>query len=148
MATMGSSNPPARAGLYDPIRKAWVEATPEEQVRQHLIKQLLKLGYPPALMVVEKALSELPHLRGERVPNRRLDLLCYADAETPLLLVECKAERLSPDAKRQLIGYNAFVGAPFLALASDTEALFGTKEGNFIPGLVPYTRLLDALARR
>jgi len=138
---MGSSS------LHDPIRKSWVEATPEEQVRQHLIQQLIKLGYPPALMVVEKALSELPHLKGRSdVPLRRIDVLCYAkrDSLHPLLLVECKAEPLSKKAERQLIGYNAFVGAPYIALVNGQEARFGVLEGGewqFRSGLMPYGSL-------
>ncbi|MGE3954701.1 MAG: type I restriction enzyme HsdR N-terminal domain-containing protein [Parachlamydiales bacterium] len=122
-----------------------MESTPEEQVRQHLIAQLLKLGYPPSLIAVEKALSELPHLQGQTLPNRRLDCLCYANAETPLLLIECKAEALTPDAERQLIGYNGYVGAPYLALVNGSEARFGQRregEWHFISGLVPYARLL------
>ena len=55
--------------IYDPIRKRWVVATSEEIVRQKVLLCLTKnLGYPPQGIVVEKALSELPHLEKKKCP--------------------------------------------------------------------------------
>ena len=52
---------------------------PEERVRQALLKLMTgQLGYPPAMMVVEKELCQLPHLQhSDALPQRRIDLLVY-----------------------------------------------------------------------
>ncbi|NGX27599.1 MAG: hypothetical protein K940chlam6_01537, partial [Chlamydiae bacterium] len=51
--------------LYDPFRKLWVAALPEEVVRQKLLHVMItQLGFPKNFLVVEKQLSELPHLSG------------------------------------------------------------------------------------
>lgn len=136
--------------IYDPIRRAQVAKTPEEEVRQSLIKVLIEeLGYPKELIAVEVDLKSLPHLqefRG-RLPSRRADLLVYIRQNKgliPLLLVECKADKLNDRAKRQIIGYNTYIKAPYLALASRHQVLFGyASEGEylFIEGLPTFERL-------
>ena len=113
-------SPPNRQ-IYDGIRKEWVDALPEEIVRQKLLSHLVvDLGYPPHAIAVEKSLSELPGLKGKKVPNRRIDLLCF-DSETlhPLLLIECKAVPLKEKMFAQVLGYNAFIEAPLICLANE-----------------------------
>jgi hypothetical protein len=126
---MGSSN--LNKLIYDEIRKKWVKATPEEQVRQLWIQRMTcQLGYPKEILVVAKALKELP-LGLEKLPDRRLDILCYAKGEKgifPLLLIECKKGRLTDDALNQLIGYNFYIRAPFVAAVSLDEVRFGLFE--------------------
>lgn len=111
---------PQNRQIYDPIRKKWVDALPEEIVRQKLLSHLVEnLGYPPHSIVIEKKLSELPHLERKAVPCRRVDILCL-ESETfrPLLLVECKAVPLQEKMFAQALGYNAFIGAPLICLAN------------------------------
>jgi hypothetical protein len=92
----------------------------EEHVRQSLIRLLVEeLGFPRQWIAVEKELSSLPHV-GEAV-NRRVDILCFASDGTPLLLIECKREKLDASAFQQLVGYNAIVKAPFVAVANGEE---------------------------
>ncbi|MCB1110710.1 MAG: type I restriction enzyme HsdR N-terminal domain-containing protein [Chlamydiia bacterium] len=114
---------PQNKQIYDPIRKKWVDAFPEEIVRQHLLNHLVKdLGYPPHVMIIEKQLSELPHLQNTKVPSRRIDILCL-ESETlrPLLLIECKAVSIREKMFAQPLGYNAFIGAPLICLANQEE---------------------------
>lgn len=118
--------------IFDPIRKKWSDATPEECVRQHWLKVLTEhLHYPKDWLVVEKQLSQLPHLAFSAVPDRRLDILCYAkreneDALFPLLLMECKKETtLADSAMHQVIGYNHYVNAIFVAIVNLTDAKLG-----------------------
>ncbi|GAB5411984.1 MAG: hypothetical protein ChlgKO_10980 [Chlamydiales bacterium] len=99
-------------------------------MRQALIKTLVEqLGYPPELLVVEKELCLLPHLHfQEGVPQRRVDLLAYHKVENelvPLLLIECKAIKADRKALEQVMGYNHFVGAPFVAVVSKEARLTG-----------------------
>lgn len=121
---------PQNKKVYDPIRKKWVIATPEELVRQKILNLLTsELGYPSHAIVVEKKLSELPHLQEEEVPVRRLDILCYETrAFRPLLLIECKGIPLQEKMLAQVMGYNAFIKAPLICLANDGEFLLGWED--------------------
>lgn len=162
MAIMASLNPKSDC-LYDPIRKRWVAKTPEESIRQSLIVRLVaELGYSPSLLAVEKELYQLPHLHlmaKKEMPKRRVDLIAFAQnihpghALFPLLMIECKAVDLTPAFAQQVIGYNAFVQAPFLALANGKEVLtgfFDECEGvfRFEPGLFSYQMLVEKVQKK
>jgi hypothetical protein len=125
---MGSSSLSKKL-IFDEIRNCYVRATPEEMVRQHWVQKMIRqLGYPRELIVVEKAIGELPHLVGSEAPDRRLDILCYgkgAQSLFPLLLIECKDEPLTEGAVNQVIGYNYHVKAHFIAAAGQGEVRFG-----------------------
>ncbi|MBJ7449266.1 MAG: type I restriction enzyme HsdR N-terminal domain-containing protein [Parachlamydiales bacterium] len=119
---------------FDPIRKVWVKATPEEIVRQRLINMMInQLGFPPSLLSVETDISLLPHLitLSSPFPKRRLDLICYGKNIHPqydlypLLMVECKATCIKEIAVRQVIGYNHFVKAYYIALVGNKEIRLG-----------------------
>lgn len=120
--------------IFCPVRKGYVKSSPEEIVRQALLRCMIQeLGYPAALLVVEKKISELPHSVQElkngskRVPNRRLDILCYEPNFTrPLLLIECKAHSFSHKQQQQLLGYNYYVNASFLVLIGSKRMQFFT----------------------
>lgn len=141
--TMASSN--QRDSVFDPYREIWVAATPEEIVRQKLLHVMTQnLGYPKHLIAVEKQLSEIPHLTNGTPPNRRADILCFQETEgelKPLLLIECKEMRPNKEAKRQVLGYNHFVGAPFVAVAGPGYAALVYPQE--IPFLPPYSRLQE-----
>ncbi len=120
--------------VFDEIRQSWVKATPEELVRQQWIKRLVhQLGFPRELLVVEKGIKELPHITSSEAPDRRLDILCYGKGIThplfPLLLIECKDERLTEGAVNQVIGYNHHVKAHFVAVVNLDEARLGYFDG-------------------
>lgn len=104
-------------------------------MRQQWIDYMMRsLNYPEFLFVVEKKLSELPHLQGTKPPDRRLDMLIYRNKEggglAPLLLIECKAHPLEKSQMDQLIGYNHYVGACFVALVNKDEVQFGYQKGD------------------
>lgn len=97
---------------------------------------LQQLAYPLHQIVIEKALSELPHLALVKdLPDRRLDILCYHSSAKPVLLIECKAQPFTPQDEQQLIGYNHFVQASFIACASPEEV----KTGWYDPALKNYS---------
>jgi hypothetical protein len=109
--------------LIDKVRGVAIRATPEEKIRQKVLKMLIEdLSFPKEHIVVEKALSELPHLIEKKyVPKRRLDILCYfpvQDQLLPLLLIECKKSGLRNQAFTQVSGYNYWIEAPFVAVAN------------------------------
>lgn len=154
---MGSSS--QNKTLFDEVRSLHVAATPEEIVRQQLLKKMIhELGYPKELLAVEKELKEMVHLKGSShfIPQRRADIVCFAKgihphhALYPLLLVECKKEALDKLALDQLLGYNHLVGAYFMALANDRGVQCGyidgpSKEARFSPFLPTYSQLIEAV---
>lgn len=133
------------------IRETEISDTPEERVRQGIIVEMINsLGYPRESFVVEKKLSELPHMQGVDVPNRRIDLAVYhpvGDTLTPLLLIECKASHIDTQSFHQVIGYNHYIGAPFISLCGSNAVLTGwldqkSKKWRLIPRLLLYQELV------
>lgn len=127
--------------LWDPLRKSWVEPTPEEKVRQNLISSMIHdLGFPKHAIAVEKSIGD-----------RRADLICYASVNrqiAPLLLIECKAEKIDEKAERQLLGYNSLIKAPFWCLAAAGEIkTMWHEQGRLVsvPFLPPYEQLVKCL---
>ena len=161
MGTTESSS--LKPKLFCPIRREWVEPLPEEKVRLSLVQFMTKeLGYPPQLLVVEKALHQFPHLPPEQTrhfPKRRADLVCYASGIHPdhplfpLLLVECKAIPLDGKAVQQLTAYNHYLQAYFVALCNGTEVKSGYYDAGqgkylFANTLPTYRELLMILEKR
>lgn len=112
---------------------------PEERVRQACLCSLKEeLGFPASWIAIEKQLAELP---------RRIDILCYhkqGEQLIPFLLIECKKNKIDQKAIDQVIGYNFYVKAPFLALVSRESNCIGWYDGKkyqFHPGLLPYREL-------
>lgn len=136
--------------VFDPIRQCIVEATPEEFIRQAVLKHLTeKLLYPKHLISVEKQLDLL--VEGENpFPKRRIDILCYTMASKPIpaLLIECKADKITKKSLAQLQGYNHYIHAPFIALAGKNQVITGwvNKEGDyqFSEGLPSYESVCNA----
>lgn len=142
--------------LYCHIRKEWVNAQPEEYVRQNLIRLMIEeLGYPASHLVLEKQLGQMPHLvrKDPSWPNRRADIICFAKgihpvhSLYPLLLVECKAIKLSPKVINQVAGYNYYLKSFFIAIANQEEIRTGWYDPlknafNFISRLPSYPELM------
>lgn len=137
--------------IYDPIRKQYVVATPEEVVRQRIIHAMIQMGYPIPLIAVEKKLSEICQLSSLKPPARRMDVVCFSRKDhKPLLMIECKATKITQKALLQVMGYNRFVNAPFIALCSAQETLMAywdTQKGDyiFLDHFLSYDQLLSAL---
>ena len=107
-----------KAYCFDPLRKKPVRFTPEEAVRQRLIRYLLEdVGYPPSLLAVERALQYNGLMK-------RFDLIGFDRNARPLLLVECKApeQPLNQAVLEQLSRYNRSYRAPFLAVTNGTDS--------------------------
>ena len=144
------------------IRKEWVVATPEEGVRQKLLHHMIEdLGYPSSHIALEKALNQMPHLKLSQgtIPNRRTDIVCFAEkihpehALYPLLVVECKAVILNGKVINQVLGYNHFLGAYFIAIANHQEIKTGWydnshKNYRFVNHLPSYAELREAIKKQ
>lgn len=142
--------------IYCQIRKTFVAALPEEQIRQRLIFHMVQnLGFPLNSLVLEKGLRQMPHLAlcGIKIPSRRADLLCFAKdihpehSLYPLLLVECKAVKLNRKVINQIAGYNHFLKAYFICVVNEKEIRTGWYDANlqsytFVNQLPSYAELI------
>ncbi|HYE95219.1 MAG TPA: type I restriction enzyme HsdR N-terminal domain-containing protein [Rubricoccaceae bacterium] len=99
--------------VRDPIRRRWVRGTPEEWVRQHLLRYLGDLGYAPGLLAVEKGFPYGGKLW-------RADVVAYGRTGQALLLAECKAPEVTVTQATfdQLARYNAVVRAHALVVTN------------------------------
>jgi hypothetical protein len=145
--------------IFCSIRQEWVAALPEEMVRQSLIHQMThQWGYPISGFALEKDLKQMPHLcvSALKLPKRRADLVFFAKgihnhySLYPLLLIECKAVKLTPKSIRQVVGYNFYLKAPFIAIVNQNETRLGWYDFNqegftFISHIPSYS---DLLAKR
>jgi len=75
--------------IFDVLRKKSVRLTPEEWVRQHLIRYLIEIRhYPKSMIKVESGLKYNTLLK-------RSDILIFDNTGNPFMVIECK----SPDCK-------------------------------------------------
>jgi len=125
------------AYLKDPIRKKWIQLTPEEFVRQLTLEYLMDL---PALS--KRLLSVEKQIKVNGI-IKRFDILLYDDQAEPLLLVECKAPqvKLTDETFKQISFYNLKLKVPFLLITNGKDAYFcridlETKSYHFMPEVV------------
>lgn len=116
------------------MRRQWVAASPEEKIRQQIIRRMVEeWGYPLSGIALERSLHHMPHLNlsSLKLPLRRADIVVFAPgihphyALYPLLLIECKAVPLTDKVFRQVISYNFYLKAPFVAIANANEWQLG-----------------------
>ena len=95
------------------IRKNWMIYTPEEWVRQHVLKFLMDdLGYSSSAIALEVPIP----INGMR---KRADIVVYQQ-EKPLIMVECKATNvpISQATFDQIARYNIVLGSQFLMVTN------------------------------
>lgn len=100
--------------IFDEIRRRYVKLSPEEWVRQHIIKYLAEeKHYPKQLMSIEKGFHR-------NTFTERYDLLIYKRSGDPLMIVECKAPvvEISQKVFNQVTRYNDQYHAPFLLITN------------------------------
>jgi hypothetical protein len=103
--------------IFDVLRQKYVRRAPEEVVRQSLLYAMIhRFGYPKSAIAIERKVPGL---------DRRFDIVVFSKEGAPLLLIECKVDKISQAAKEQIIGYNAFIKAPYICLASKEEIITG-----------------------
>lgn len=133
--------------VFDPIRQAWVAATPEEVVRQTWIQRMIgSLRFPKELLSVEKELRAVAK-QGHEVPHRRVDVLAFMkdrDKFQPLLLMECKEGDLTEAALCQVISYNYYVQAPYVAIVNGLQIQLQGPQGKSAT-LPSYLELIQGL---
>ena len=116
--------------LYDPLRKMYVAATPEEQVRQWFIQSLKDTFGVPA----HRMMSEVSMKFGDK--RYRSDILVYGKDARPLAVVECKRPEvsLSGEVLRQAMRYNMVLDVRFLIVTNGNSTYaYERKDGMFVP---------------
>ncbi len=106
--------------VFDTIRKKFVDATPEEWVRQHIIHYLMLHKQVPASMIsIEKQLI----LNNTK---RRTDVVVYNNELKPLLIIECKAPQIDIDQLtiNQALRYNMELNVPAVFLSNGLKHIF------------------------
>ena len=106
--------------IFDIIRKKYVVLTPEEWVRQHVLKFLLEeKKYPASLIAVEKQLKL--HTR-----TKRTDIVVYNTQGTPEVLIECKAPsvKITQETFNQIARYNLTANASYLMVTNGLAHYF------------------------
>ncbi|MBL6448314.1 type I restriction enzyme HsdR N-terminal domain-containing protein [Fulvivirga sp. 29W222] len=100
--------------IFDVVRKKFIQLTPEEWVRQHMIHFLInEQEYPKSLIKVESG------LKYNRL-QKRSDILVYSRSATPFLIVECKSYdvKITQATIDQVSVYNKQLGAPYAVVSN------------------------------
>lgn len=130
--------------IFDSIRKKYLVLTPEEWVRQNILRFLIEeRNFPKNLIVIEKGLK----LNGLA---KRADILVYSKKGNPLLLIECKAPEIKIDQKvfDQIGRYNITFKLPYLMVTNGLEHYccsidFTNKSFSFLKEIPNYEDLID-----
>ncbi len=125
--------------IFDVIRKGYYLLTPEEWVRQHMIRFLIEeKKYSPQLIAVEKQL-EINGLK------KRFDIVVFNKNMKPYILVECKAPHIKIDQQAfdQANRYNLLLKAPYLILTNGLKHLifeinFEARQYRFLSQIPPF----------
>lgn len=146
--------------IFDPIRKQWLDSQPEETVRQKLLLFLLKYkAFPSNLISLELALSSIPGIQTDpSLPKRRLDVVVFMKDPKhegtllPLLVIECKDKAFNQKALEQVLGYNHYVKAPYVAVVSQDKiccVFCDSKDKQVILDFIPsYPDLIAAFSNK
>ncbi len=109
-----------KLSIFDSLRKKYLIVTPEEWVRQHMIRYLIEYHqYPRSLFSLEKGLfyNKL---------QKRTDILVHDRKGSPFLLIECKAPdiKLSQKTVEQVAVYNTQIKANYIGITNGKSHLF------------------------
>ena len=106
--------------IFDILRKKYFVLTPEEWVRQHIVKYLLnEKKYPSGLIALEKQLTV-------NNQKKRTDILVFNQMGLPHLIVECKAPHIpiTQDTFDQIARYNLKLNASYLMVSNGMTHYF------------------------
>ena len=109
-----------KVAIFDEIRKKFIVLTPEEWVRQHVVRFLLEeKKYPKSLINVEKTLK----INGL---TKRYDAVVFNIDGGIKVLVECKAPEvtITQNAFDQIARYNMTLNAQYLMVTNGLKHYF------------------------
>ncbi|TDD94852.1 type I restriction enzyme HsdR N-terminal domain-containing protein [Flavobacterium cellulosilyticum] len=109
-----------KVSIFDEIRKKFIILTPEEWVRQHVVRYLLEeKKYPKSLINVEKVLN----VNGLR---KRYDVVVFYPDGSIFVLIECKAPEIKTAQATfdQIARYNMTLKAEYLMVTNGLNHYF------------------------
>ncbi|MDT0554598.1 type I restriction enzyme HsdR N-terminal domain-containing protein [Patiriisocius hiemis] len=112
--------------IFDPIRKKFMVLTPEEWVRQHVLKFLInEKEYPISHINVEKQLE----LNGTK---KRYDIVVFNNDGSIHLIVECKRPKvaITQTTFDQIARYNMALNATYLMVTNGIHHYYCRIEKN------------------
>ncbi|MEL1240301.1 type I restriction enzyme HsdR N-terminal domain-containing protein [Flavobacterium flavipallidum] len=118
--TFRFKNSENKTAIFDEIRKKFIILTPEEWVRQHVVRFLLEeKQYPKSLINVEKVLL----VNGLR---KRYDVVVFKPDGSIHILVECKAPevKITQLTFDQIARYNMTMKSNFLMVSNGLNHYF------------------------
>lgn len=118
--TFRFKNSENKVAIFDEIRKKFIILTPEEWVRQHVVRFLLEeKKYPKSHVNVEKIVK----INGL---NKRYDIVVFKPNGSILLLVECKAPgvTISQNTFDQIARYNMSLNAVYMMVTNGLNHYF------------------------
>ena len=113
--------------IFSPVRKIWVQLTPEEKVRQDFLRVLIdEYGYGIDQIAEEEDVT------GRGSAKARADFVIWRtiqdrhDDKTPLIVIECKADNVAIDRRvyEQGENYARLTNAPFFVTHNHRETKF------------------------
>lgn len=130
-----------KVSIFDEIRKKFIILTPEEWVRQHVVRFLLEeKKIPKSLINVEKLLK----VNGL---NKRYDVVVFNPDGTIYILVECKAPevKIAQATFDQIARYNMTMNATLLMVSNGLNHYFcqmdyENEKYHFLPDLPQYNQ--------
>ena len=109
-----------KIAIFDEIRKKFILLSPEEWVRQHVVKFLLQeKKYPKSYINVEK-LIKINNL------SKRYDIVVFQPNGDIFLLIECKAPEIpiTQNTFDQIARYNLALNAKYLMVTNGQNHYF------------------------
>ena len=109
-----------KVAIFDEIRKKFMLLSPEEWVRQNVVRYLIEeKKYPKSLINVEKVLK----INGL---TKRYDVVVFNPNGSILVLVECKAPeiKISQGTFDQIARYNLTLKAEYLMVTNGLKHYF------------------------
>lgn len=128
-----------KVSIFDEVRKKFIILTPEEWVRQHVVRYLLEeKNYPKSLINVEKVLQ----VNGLR---KRYDVVVFNTDGSIFILIECKAPeiKIGQITFDQIARYNMTMKADYLMVTNGLNHYFcqmdfENEKYQFLPELPVY----------
>jgi len=117
---------PDKSRYYDPLRRRWVAASPEEKVRQWFIGVLSGQCLVPEHMMM----SEVPMKYGEK--QWRADIVVYSVTGKPLAITECKRPEVpvGDNAAEQALRYHAVQDVRYIFLTNGKSTYAFCRDGD------------------
>lgn len=102
--------------IFCPIRKKWLQLTPEEWVRQHCIQFLIQTKNYSKSAINSEVKIKMNSL------TKRADLVVFKK-ENPFLIVECKAPSvvINQEVFDQIARYNMQLNADYLMVTNGLQ---------------------------